>query len=68
MKYLSPILNATLDSAHQNFLFSPIICRQNNHKNDNLFRQICTTKKKCLHNFHSNFGIFANCEILSFPI
>jgi len=24
MNYLSPILNATLDSAHQNFLFSPI--------------------------------------------
>ncbi len=46
MRYLSPILNATLDSAHQNFLFSPIICHQNNHKDDNLFRQIYTTKKK----------------------
>jgi hypothetical protein len=46
MRYLSPILNATLDSAHQNFLFSHIICHQNYHKDDNIFRQIYTTKKK----------------------
>ncbi len=45
MKYLSPILNATLDSAHQNFLFSPIICRQNNHKDDNLFAKFALPKK-----------------------